>query len=182
MSVPRITLDCGLCLLRPWRFEDLASQVRHANNPRVAATMRDRFPHPYTEADGREWIAFATSNLAEPNWAIEVGGAAVGGIGLMPQSDINAGTAEIGYWLGEEYWGRGITTAALTALSRHALVELGYRRLYATAFVENVRSRRVLEKAGYVLEGILRRSAIKQGRVHDQALYAILSESPIAGR
>lgn len=139
--------------------------------------MRDRFPNPYTEADGRAWLELATeTEVRETNWAIEVDGEAAGGIGLEPQGDINAGTAEIGYWLGEAVWGRGIATAAVAALTRHALTALGYRRVFATAFVENAASRRVLEKCGYRLEGVMRRSAVKNGRVVDQALYGVVGE------
>ncbi|MGC1273459.1 MAG: GNAT family protein [Planctomycetaceae bacterium] len=167
-------LDCGLCVLRPWRHDDLALLVRSANNLKVAANLRDRFPHPYTEADGRAWLELATTDLSEWRWAIEFEEEAVGGIGLMPQNDINTGTAEIGYWLGEPFWGRGITTTAVKVLTRHALTALGFRRLYAWAFGPNVASQRVLEKAGYVREGLLRRSAIKHGEVLDQTLYAFV--------
>lgn len=170
-------LDHGVCVVRSWRADDLAALLRHADNPKVATKMRDRFPSPYTEADARAWLAMATeTEVGETNWAIEVGGEAVGGIGLVPQVDINAGTAEVGYWLGEAVWGRGIATAAVSAVTRHALAVLGYRRLFATAFVDNGASRRVLEKCGYRLEGVMRRSAVKNGRVIDQALYATVDE------
>jgi RimJ/RimL family protein N-acetyltransferase len=171
-------LACGPCVVRFWRQDDLPDLLRHADNPKVAATMRDRFPYPYTETDGRAWLDLATGPLSDTNWAIEVTGEAAGGIGLVPQDDINAGTAEVGYWLGETFWNRGIVTAALTAVTRHALTVLGYRRLFATVFAPNVASQRVLEKAGYRREGLLRRSAIKHGVVLDQMLYAVTDDDP----
>ena len=175
MTEDPFRLDCGACVVRPWRQDDLDSLLRHANDPRVAAFMRDRFPHPYSADDGRAWLDHATAAGAT-DWAIEVAGEAAGGIGLTPQSDINRGTAEIGYWLGEPFRGRGVASAALVAVTRHALTALGYRRIYATAFAGNAASRRVLAKAGYRLEGILRRSAVKAGVVHDQALYALVAD------
>lgn len=176
-----IRLDCGLCVLRPWRYDDLDSLVQHANNSKVAANLRNSFPHPYTEADGRAWLELATTDLSEWRWAIEIKRNAVGGIGLMPQEDINIGTAEIGYWLGETFWGRGITTAAVQVLTRHALTAFGYRRVYAWAFGRNAASQRVLEKAGYMREGLLRGSAIKHGEVLDQVLYACV-DGDLPGR
>ncbi|HEX6986895.1 MAG TPA: GNAT family N-acetyltransferase [Planctomycetaceae bacterium] len=175
-NAPDFRLDCGPCVIRPWRGDDLPALLRYADNPKVAANLRDRFPHPYTEADARAWLAFVAADAEGVHLVIEVAGGFAGTIGLEPQKDVNAGTAEIGYWLGEPFWGRGIATAAVRALTRHALTTLGYRRLFATALMTNAASRRVLEKAGYRLEGVLRRSAVKNGRVLDQALYAIVDE------
>lgn len=169
-----VSLDCGPCRLRAWRRDDVASLLRQADNPNVAANMRDRFPHPYTEADAAAWLEQATGEPAGTNWAIDVDGEAVGGIGLMPQQDFNRGTAEIGYWLGEAFWGRGIVTAAVIALTSHALRTLGYRRLFATTLIRNTASQRVLEKSGYVREGVFRRSAVKEGLVLDQVIYSFV--------
>ena len=175
MSSPEpFLLHCGPCVVRPWRHDDLPTLLRHADNPKVAANMRDLFPSPYTEADGRAWLDLATGPLSAENWAIEVDCEAAGGIGLRPQSDVNTGTAEVGYWLGEALWGRGIATAALSAVTRQALKELGYRRLFAWALAGNLASRRVLEKCGYRLEGLLRQAAIKNGIVTDQAVYGVV--------
>ena len=161
-----------LIVLRAWQPDDLQPLLRIANNPRVAANMRNAFPHPYTAADGYDWLDLALNDLAETAWAVAVGGELAGGIGLLPQTDINAGTAEIGYWLGEPFWGRGFATDAVRTLTSHALSELGYRRLFATVFASNVASCRVLEKSGYVREGVMRRSAIKNGVIFDQVLFA----------
>jgi [ribosomal protein S5]-alanine N-acetyltransferase len=165
-------LDLNICRVRSWRRSDLASLVRHADSRRIWLNLRDMFPSPYTEEAGRLWLAHATSASPETNFAIEVGGAAVGGIGFIPGRDVERISAEVGYWLGEEYWGRGIATAAVAATSDFAFANFDLHRLFALPFAENIASRRVLEKAGYRLEAILRTSAVKDGRIQDQALYA----------
>ena len=111
----------------------------------------------------------------ETAFAIVVEGEAVGGIGFMLQHDVDRASAEIGYWLGEPFWGRGIATDALVAMTRHATEAHGLTRVFAVPFAHNTASCRVLEKAGYVLEGRLRRSAIKDGRILDQLQYAFIT-------
>jgi RimJ/RimL family protein N-acetyltransferase len=167
-----VRLDCGVCTVRSWRLTDLGPLVRYADNHRVWCQLRDRFPHPYTRIDGEAWLRHASQDRPETNFAIAVGEEAVGGIGLMLQSDVERVSAEIGYWIGEPFWGRGITTAAVDAFSSHAFEAYYLTRLYALPFARNMASRRVLEKAGFVLEAILRSSAIKEGELLDQALYA----------
>ena len=169
-------LHCGPCIIRRWRADDIPALLELANNPKIAANLRNRFPHPYTEADARSWFEFAVRDTSAFHLVIDVGGQFAGSIGLEPQSDINTGTAEVGYWLGEPFWGRGIATAAVRGLTRHALTTLRFRRLFATCLAHNAASRRVLEKAGYRLEGITRRSALKNGVIYDQALYAFIAE------
>src|SRR5919206_1949976 len=165
-------VDLGVCTVRPWRAGDAASLVRHANNRRIWRNLRDRFPHPYTPADAEAFLRSVIGTTPETSFAIAVEGAAVGGIGLTLAEDIHRRTAEIGYWLGEEYWGRGIATAAVRAVTEHALTSQDLRRVFALPFAENRASARVLEKAGFALEGVLRSSAVKDGRVLDQLLYA----------
>lgn len=162
------------CVLRPWREADLEALVRHANNPRIARWLRDRFPHPYTEADGRAWLGIAAGLPEGAAFAIEADGEAVGGVGLEMGQDIERVGAEVGYWLGETHWGRGIATEALNLLAGHAFAAFPLERLSAKTFVSNAPSRRVLEKAGFVLEGVLRRAMIKNGVVEDAALYALV--------
>jgi RimJ/RimL family protein N-acetyltransferase len=108
----------------------------------------------------------------ETSFAIDVGGEAVGGIGLVLMNDVERCSAEVGYWLGEQYWGRGITTAALTALTEYAFKKLNLTRVFALPFTRNDASIRVLAKAGYTCEGCLRRSAVKDGVVLDQFMFA----------
>ena len=134
--------------------------------------LRDRFPHPYTEADANAWLSKVVWQQPPISFAIEVGGEAVGGIGIIPQSDVHRLSAEIGFWLGEDYWGKGITTEAVKALSEHAMHEFHLCRLYAQVFSPNRASARVLEKAGYMLEGILKKAVVKDGEMLDLIVYA----------
>ena len=111
--------DCGRCVLRPWATGDEPSLVRHANNYKIWRNLRDSFPHPYTLADAEQWISFTQQQSPQTFFSIEVGGEAVGGVGLEMKSDIERFSAEIGYWLGEAVWGKGIATAAVKALSTY---------------------------------------------------------------
>ena len=172
-----VRLDCGRCVLRPWREGDEPSLVCHADNYEVWRRLRDRFPRPYTQADAEWWIAYARRQDPQTAFAIEVHGEAAGGIGLELVSDIERRSAEIGYWLGEAFWGEGITTAAVRALTGYGFEALGLTRIFAVPFASSYASIRVLEKCGYVRdEGVMRRSAIKEGVVLDQVLYALTDE------
>lgn len=171
-------LDCGRCQLRPWRTEDAPVLLRHADNPRVAANLRDRFPSPYTPDDAEAWLSIVTMSDPLLDFAIALDDQPVGGIGLALGSDIDRVSGEVGYWLGEEHWGRGLATEALRAFVPWAMPRFGLTRLYATAFAHHRASRRVLEKAGFSLEAILRRAAIKRGEVVDMAQYGFVVEAP----
>lgn len=162
------------CTLRPWRPDDLASLVRYANNRRVWLHLRDRLPYPYTEADGISWIEHATTVQPLTNFAIEYQCEAIGSIGLTLQDDIETGTAEVGYWLGEPFWGRGLATVALRAFCQWGFVQFALRRFYAGVMSSHAQSRRVLEKVGFVLEGLHRQHICKAGVVQDQAYYGLL--------
>jgi RimJ/RimL family protein N-acetyltransferase len=162
----------GLCDVRSWRPGDATALVAHANNRAVWLNLRDRFPHPYTARDARAFLKSVVAARPETSFAIDVNGHAVGGIAFRMQTDVERVGAELGYWLGEPYWGRGIATAAVRAVTEHALTRHDLRRVFALPFAENRASARVLEKAGFTLEGVLRSSAIKDGRVLDQLLYA----------
>jgi len=155
----------------------VVSLVAQANNRNIWINLRDRFPHPYTKSDGQTFIRESRKMQPETNFAIAVEGLAVGGAGFLLQSDVDRVSAEIGYWLGEPYWGRGIATEALVALTRHAIDTHGLTRIFALPFAHNPASCRVLEKTGYVLEARLRRSAIKDGRIVDQMQYAYIVAS-----
>ena len=164
------------CVVRSYRAADAPSLARHADNRNIWLNLRDAFPHPYKLEDARAFIRRALRAAPQTMFAIEVDGAAVGGIGYTTHVDVERVSAEIGYWLGEPFWGRGITTEALRAVTTHALTAHRLTRIYALPFEWNTASCRVLEKAGYVLEARLRRSAIKAGRVTDQMLYAYVPE------
>jgi RimJ/RimL family protein N-acetyltransferase len=165
-------LEGQRCVIRAWRTGDADAIVRHANNANVASQLRDRFPHPYTRHHALQFLQMVTSDPSETNLAIEVGGQVVGGVGFVPGNDVERFSAEIGYWLGETMWGRGIATETVVLLTAYTFDELNLLRVFALPFADNVASRRVLEKAGYECEAILRASSVKAGRPRDQALYA----------
>lgn len=158
--------------IRPWRRGDEPSLVRYANNPRVAANLRDAFPHPYTPADARAWIGRAGREDPQTSFALAAGEEAIGGIGLILGSDVFRRSAELGYWLGEPFWGRGITTRAVAAFTAWAFARFELVRIAAGVFESNPASSRVLEKAGFNLEGRLARAVEKGGRILDLLVYA----------
>ena len=169
------------CLIRSLREEDAASLAQYANNRRIWRNLRDLFPHPYSVADAQQFIARIHSQPRETVFAIEVDSQAVGSIGVRLKEDIERVTGELGYWLGEPFWGRGLMTGAVRAFTEYALRAFDLQRLEAWVYEWNPASARVLEKAGYTLEGTLRRSAIKDGQVIDRHLYARLAEGQTAG-
>jgi RimJ/RimL family protein N-acetyltransferase len=160
------------CAVRSWLDEDAGSLAEHANNKAVWRNLRDAFPHPYRFEDAVAFIAASRKDKPETRFAIAVDGLAVGGVGFTLHSDVERVSAEIGYWLGEKFWGRGIVTEALKATTEYAIRTQHLTRVYAVPYESNPASHRVLEKAGYLLEGRMRRNAIKDGRVLDQMLYA----------
>ena len=168
-------LQLRSCEVRSWRASDLEPLVRYANNRKIWLNLRDRFPHPYTKADGQRFLRSMRQANPETAFAIVVDGEAAGGIGFMLQQDVDRASAEIGYWLGEPFWGRGLATEALAAVTMHVIEAHGVTRVFAVPFAHNAASCRVLEKAGYVLEARLRRSAIKDGNVLDQFQYAFVA-------
>ena len=169
------------CVVRPWRATDVDLLVRHANNIKIASQLRDRFPHPYTRADAEQFLQIATHVAYGGSvLAIEVDGQAAGGVGITLGTDVERYSAEVGYWLGEAYWGRGIVTEAVMLLTSHAFERMNLLRLFALPFADNTRSVRVLEKGGYGREGLLRSSAVKYGKPRDQYVYARVNDAWIA--
>ncbi len=158
--------------LRPWHINDLESLVLHANNPRIAQFMTDGFPHPYNKEAGKKFIEFATADDPVHIFAIEVAGNAVGGIGIHPQQDIYRKNAEIGYWLGEKYWNKGIITKALNQVVEIAFNEFNIERVFARPFGTNKASQKVLEKCGFTLESVLKKTIFKNGEYMDELIYA----------
>ncbi|KAB7727339.1 GNAT family N-acetyltransferase [Rudanella paleaurantiibacter] len=168
-------LECGLCRVRSWQFGDEVNLHTHANNRAIWLNLRDSFPFPYTPTDAQRWIQYVVDPAVELNFALDVGGEAVGNIGLRFGDDIDRYSAEIWYWLGEAHWGKGIITAALRAFTDYAFVQYPLTRLYAMPYAHNLGSIKVLEKARFQREGVLRSSAVKDGIVLDKVLYAYLS-------
>jgi len=157
-------------------MSDAKSLVRHADNAEVARQLRDRFPHPYRPEDAREFLKMTTAADPPSNFAIVVAGEACGGLGFVPGSDVERFSAEVGYWIGQECWGRGIATEALRLFTGYAFDRLGLLRVFALPFADNAASIRVLEKAGFQREGTLRSSCVKFGQPRDQAMYALVNE------
>jgi RimJ/RimL family protein N-acetyltransferase len=160
------------CVLRRWRSSDKADLVRLANNRRVWRNMTHTFPHPYTEADADLWLRIAANPGASIQLAIEFEGEPAGGIGVIAGEGIYCHTARFGYWLGEAFWGRGIASAAASALAARVGTEGVFARLEAQVFAWNPASMRVLEKAGFTREAVLRCAATKDGMLIDTVLYA----------
>ena len=134
---PVVALEGTRCTVRTWRKSDAVSLVQHANNVNVAKHLRDRFPHPYTERDAKAFLKHVTATDDTSNLAIDVAGEAVGAVGFVPGRDIERFSAEIGYWLGEDLWGRGIVTEALSLVTSHVFSQLNFLRLYALPFADN---------------------------------------------
>jgi len=162
----------GPPMRRP-RRSDAPALAALANDWEIAKNLRDAFPHPYTLADAEGYLARCESGEIPQSFTIAVDDRLVGGCGLKMQTDIERCSAEIGYWLGKPYWGRGLATAAVRAVTEYAFEHLGLLRVYALPFEENLASARVLEKAGYVREGVLRNAAIKSGRPKNMIMFAI---------
>ena len=163
-------------LLRPWTDADAESLARHANDRRVWINLRDTFPHPYKIDDATRWLTKMRELQRSIVLAIDVDGAAVGGIGVFQLDDVYSRSGEIGYWLGRPFWNRGIVTEAVSACTELAFLELDLVRVQAGVFGWNAASMRVLEKCGYVREGVLRKSVYKDGRLIDSVLYARVRE------
>ena len=161
------------CTIRDWHFSDAQSLAKHANNRNVWLTLRDRFPHPYGIEDAKEFLARATSEKGQETfYCIEINGAAVGGIGMIPGEDVYRLSAEFGYWIAEEFWGQGIMSEVVPAFVDYCFEKFSLVRMFAAAYANNPASARVLEKAGFVLEGRLRKNVLKDGQILDSLLYA----------
>ena len=162
--------------LRAWQMADIPSVAAYANNRKIADFLRDIFPFPYTPEDARRYICscIGQGDHGQLCRAIVCDGHAVGSVAVQQGSDIACRTAELGYWLAEEHWGRGIMTAAVGRLCREAFQRWDIARIFAEPFAWNTGSRRVLEKAGFTLEGVMRQGAYKNGALCDYCMYALL--------
>jgi [ribosomal protein S5]-alanine N-acetyltransferase len=158
--------------LRSWQMSDLPSLVEHANNFNIAKNLTDGFPHPYSEESGRFFITEIAAKNPEFILAIVIEGKAVGAIGIHPQTDIMRKNAELGYWLSEKYWGKGIVTQAIKLIVEKAFKQLDIVRIYARPFGFNLPSQRVLEKAGFILEARISQNIFKNGAFEDELIYA----------
>jgi len=162
--------------IRDWEMDDAPDLARHANNPKIAINLRDRFPHPYILPDAIIFLTHVHSQNPRTSFAIAIASEAIGGISLMLGQDVHYLTAELGYWLAEPYWGKGIMTSVVIAVTDYGFLEFGLNRIYAQPYSYNSSSMRVLEKAGFTFEGKLRASVVKNGKILDQSIYAKIRE------
>ena len=166
------------CVIREWRIEDKTALAALLNNQNILNNLRDGLPYPYTVNDAEAYIAamLSADKTGTFAFAIESEHTLVGSIGVFRRENIHARTAEMGYYIGEPYWGRGFGTEAVRRACRHVFAHTDIIRIFAEPFARNAASCRVLEKAGFQLEGILRSNAVKNGTVLDMKLYALVKE------
>ena len=161
------------CTIRDLRLSDAEALAKHANNRNVSINLRDRFPYPYTIEDAKSFLEHVVAQEdPEKIFCIDIDGSLVGTIGLHRGEDVHRHTAEFGYWLGEEFWGRGIMSEVIPAFVDYCFKEFSLTRLFAMPHSSNPASARVLEKAGLVFEGRLRKNVLKAGQILDSLLYA----------
>jgi len=166
------------CRIRKWELSDAKDLAAALSNKKVQDNLRDGLPYPYTEQDGKEFISAMLS--ADENetfaFAITVDNMVLGSIGIFRQGNIHRQTAELGYYIAEEYWGKGIMAEAVKQICEYVFGNSDIIRIYAEPFAYNIASCRVLEKAGFQYEGTLRSNAVKNGKVIDMEMYSLLKE------
>lgn len=164
--------------LRAWKTEDAESLARSANNPKIANNLRNVFPNPYTLDDAVWYIndSIANGDKKQINYAIVIEEQAVGGIGIFVKDDVYEKSAELGYWLAEAYWRKGVMTKAVRMVCEEAFEIFDIVRIFAEPFADNAGSRGVLERAGFTCEGTMRNGIYKNGEIHSYCMYSILRE------
>ena len=166
------------CRIRKWELSDAKDLAAALSNKKVQDNLRDGLPYPYTEQDGKEFIsAMLSADESETfAFAITVNNMVIGSIGIFRQGNIHRQTAELGYYIAEEYWGKGIMTEAVKQICEYVFANSDIIRIYAEPFAYNIASCRALEKAGFQYEGTLRSNAVKNGKVIDMKMYSLLKE------
>lgn len=165
-------------ILRKWEKEDAAELASAADNPKIAANLRNTFPYPYLQKDA-EWYVndcILKEGKNQLTRAIVADGMVIGSIGILVKEDVYEKTAELGYWLSEEYWGQGIMSRSVQMICKEAFAAFDIVRIFAEPFEYNIGSRRVLEKSGFTCEGIMRNGVYKNGKVFSYCMYSILRE------
>jgi [ribosomal protein S5]-alanine N-acetyltransferase len=180
MGSLKILIDTipGLPLsLRPWNNSDIPSLLRYANNKAIADNLRDGFSNPYTLEDARRFLEMANAGDSRMLiLAIDSRGEAIGSVGATMKQDVYRKNIEIGYWLAEPFWGRGIMTAVIRKFAFHLWLSYDVRRIYAEPFTNNSASRKALEKAGFTCEAVFKQNVIKNGVYLDSCIYSVLRE------
>ena len=170
--------ECMNIGIRAWRIEDSQNLAKALNNKKIHDNLRDGLPFPYTVSDAESFISAMLSSDRDATyaWAITFDDIAVGSIGAFRKDNVHRLTAEIGYYVAEEYWGKGIVTRAVKLACQHIFDNTDIVRIFAEPYAHNVASCRVLEKAGFTFEGTLRKNAIKNGCLLDMNMYAIIKQ------
>lgn len=163
-------------ILRPLHIADADTFARHADNALIAMNMRDAFPHPYRTEDAVNFINMVHTNNPKGVRGIELNGEICGAIGIHPKDDVYRKSAEIGYWVSEEFWGQGIATEALKLTIPYAFKTFEVERLFGCVFSVNIASQKVMEKAGFTLEGRLKRAVFKNEQYYDELIYSLLRQ------
>ena len=164
--------------IRKWELADAKDLATALSNRKILDNLRDGLPYPYTEQDGKDFIAamLAADENSTFAFAITLDGKVIGSIGAFRQENIHKHTAEFGYYIAEEHWGKGIMTEAVKQLCDYVFSHTDMIRIYAEPFAYNIGSQRVLEKAGFQYEGTLRNNAVKNGKILDMKMYSILRD------
>lgn len=165
-----------ICKIRKWKLSDAADLSAALSNKKIQDNLRDGLPYPYTEQDGTDFISAMLSEDKNQTFAfaITIDNKTIGSIGVFRQGNIHKQTAELGYYIAEEYWGKGIMTEAVKQACEYVFDKSDIIRIYAEPFAYNTASCRVLEKAGFHYEGTLRSNAVKNGKVIDMKMYSLL--------
>ena len=169
-------ISFGDYCIRSYEYPDEEALVKYANNYNISKLLRDQFPFPYTKSDAESWLVHACSQYPETNFALANHKELIGAIGINLQEDVNRFSAEIGYWLGEPFWNKGVITKALKLFTEFAFNNFDLNRIFANVFEGNIASEKVLLKAGYQKEAILSKAVFKGGKFLDQYIYVILKE------
>lgn len=166
------------CKIREWKLEDAAGLAEMLNNKNILNNLRDGLPYPYTKSDAEEYIAsmLSADKTKTFAFAITVDDKAVGSIGVFRCDNIHFRTAEMGYYIGEPYWGKGLGTCAVKQACSYVFEHTDIIRIFAEPFAYNMASCRILEKAGFQFEGLLRNNAFKIGKVVDMKMYSLIRE------
>jgi RimJ/RimL family protein N-acetyltransferase len=164
-------------VLRPWGLEDAAKLALIADNKKIADNLRDGLPNPYSIKDAYDWLNLILPENNPPRFfAITIDKQVVGSIGIVTKTDIYRKNLEIGFFISEEWWGKGIATRAIKCATAYAFRDFDIIRVYGEVFSDNYGSRKTLEKAGFNLEAILKKNIIKNGIIKDSCIYSVLKE------
>lgn len=162
--------------LRSLLYGDASGLAKHGDNPNIAVNQRESFPVPYTIDFARHWIQHAKKHETESRFVIATDKEAIGEIGFFVQGDVHRNSAELSFWISEDYWSKGIVTQAVNHIAEYAFRQQGIKRLFSDVIAYNIGSQKVLIKCGFHLEGILRKNIFKNGKYYDQLVYARLDE------